>query len=73
MKPARAAGGRTRLSVIASVIVLAALDVVLIGMALVHGHPDVHGTPQPIATYSSPASPVAPSGASSSAPTIVTR
>ena len=57
MKTPGAAGGGKRTWAITGVALFAALDIALVGAAYVHGHPKVTGTPAPIATYSSPATP----------------
>lgn len=57
MKPTGRRGDRKHLWAIGGVGLFAALDIVLIGAAYVHGHPQVQGTPSPISTYSSPAKP----------------
>lgn len=51
------AGQLKRIWVIACVVLLAILDIALVGAAYAHGHPDVQGTPGPIPTFSSRLSP----------------
>ena len=71
MKPVRAASGPARFWLIVGLIGLIALDAGLVCAAFMHGRPDVHGSPGPVATYSSQAAPVVPAVGSPSSPDSV--